>query len=107
MEFAEKWIWLPKNKYPDRQTTNYTAFTDQRDKTYTVSEFKREYLFEKEIASAHLRFSGDTEFWLYCNDELIATGPILMGGDFGDNDTARSNYYATELTIEPTAEICP
>jgi len=101
MEFAEKWIWLPKNKYPDRQTTNYTAFTDQRDKTYTVSEFKREYLFEKEIASAHLRFSGDTEFWLYCNDELIATGPILMGGDFGDNDTARSNYYATELTIEP------
>lgn len=101
MIFGEKWIWLPDDLYPNKQKTHYSAFYDDRDDFYTVAEFKRNYTFEKRIASAKLRFSGDTQFWLYCNGKSIATGPVLVGGDFMNNDVSRSNFYASEITIEP------
>lgn len=93
---TDKWIWLPCSAYPDNQTTRFDAFTSSPDGIYTVAEFSRKYEFSKKITSVKLRFSGDTEYQLFCNDEIIATGPAVVGGDFLGNGKAREWYYATE-----------
>ena len=93
---ADNWIWLPLSVYPDNQTTRFDAFTSSPDGVYTVAEFTRNYEFSKKIKSVKLRFSGDTELQLFCNDELVATGPAVVGGDFLGNGKAREWYYATE-----------
>ncbi len=99
---TETWIWLPQETYPERQTTRICAFEGDAEKSnYSVAEFVRTYCFDKEITSVALRFSGDTTFDLYCNENLVATGPTCVGGDFICNDLPRPNFYATETTITP------
>ncbi len=97
----ERWIWLPKNKYPDCQTTCYTTLVEKPQEGYAVAEFRREYRYDKQIVKAELRFSGDSSFVLYGNGELIATGPASVGGDFFGNGRVRDNFYAyrTELPV--------
>lgn len=98
----ETWIWLPEDRYPQRQTTRICSFDGHWDEGhYTVAEFTRDYSFDKEIASVVLRFSGDTTFDLYCNDRLVSTGPTGVGGDFVNNEKPRANYYATQVTLCP------
>lgn len=98
----ETWIWLPEKEYPHRQTTKYSAFLEWNcSDTYTVAEFERQYQFDKTISRVELRFSADTEFQLFCNDEIIATGPVPSGGDFIGNELPRSNFYATQMTLFP------
>ncbi len=101
MRLPEKWIWLPKDKYPQSQTTIYSGFNDKRNGNYTVAEFQKTYRFDKEIASVELRFSGDTSFQLFCNDTLTATGPASVGGDYAFNDNPRSCFYSTQTVIFP------
>ena len=73
---SEKWIWLPKDIYPQNQTTSFSGLADRTpDQNYTVAEFKRKYTYSRKIIRADLRFSGDTVFQLYCNDSIVATGP--------------------------------
>lgn len=93
---ADKWIWLPVSVYPDNQTTRYDAFSGNGEDTFTVAEFTKTYDFGKKIENVRLRFSADTEFQLFCNDEIIATGPAVVGGDFLGNGKPREWYYATE-----------
>lgn len=97
---CEKWIWLPEDKYPDRQTCCYNDLSENKSGKYTVAEFKKEYKFNKKIIKARLRFSGDTAFQLYVNGAIHATGPASPGGDFLNNEKPRSNYYAFETEIE-------
>ena len=97
----ENWIWLDPIRYPDRQTTILSGFLPKNGGNYTVAEFKRDYTFEKEIASVSLRVSADTEFRLTCNGDRIATGPANVGGDFMANETLRPNYYATVTEYKP------
>ena len=104
MNALEKWIWLPKEQYPDHQTTIYSPYDEHTAGNYTVAEFTKEYQFKKKVRSAKLRFSGDTEFQLYCNGEILATGPIAVGGDFLENDKPRDNFYASEVEIYPDSE---
>lgn len=104
MHELEKWIWLPKAQYPNNQTTIYSPYDKHTEGNYTVAEFQREYKFEKEIASVQLRFSGDTEFQLFCNGEILATGPVSVGGDFLGNDRPRANFYAAEMEIYPASD---
>lgn len=104
MRLPEKWIWLPKDKYPQFQTTVYSGFNDKKNGNYTVAEFKKTYFFDKEIASAKLRFSADTSLQLYCNDKFTATGPASVGGDFAFNDNPRPNYYSTQTVIFPKSK---
>ncbi|MBQ2955057.1 MAG: hypothetical protein IJE08_01205 [Clostridia bacterium] len=85
------------------QTTKYAAENDG-DGNYTVAEFFREYRFECRVTEAKLRFSGDTSFRLYLNREIIATGPISVGGDFLFNEEPRSRHYATEMTVYPDSD---
>lgn len=102
MHHTEQWIWLPKNKYPNNQKTIFNGFNYDVDNSYTVAEFDKKYSFSQKIISAALRFSGDTAFQLYCNQDIIATGPPCVGGDFIGNETARDNFYAFETVIEPS-----
>ncbi|MBE6653767.1 MAG: hypothetical protein E7610_10200 [Ruminococcaceae bacterium] len=99
----ESWIWLPAEAYPRNQTTIYSGFLNHADGNFTVAEFKRTYVFDKKVVHAELRFSGDTLFRLWCNGDLIATGPACVGGDFWANEMVRSNYYAFETVMEPMA----
>lgn len=98
----EKWIWLSEEKYPDRQTTIYSGFESTEDNgNYTVAEFRKKYEFDDEVMQAFLHFSGDTEFQLFLNGEILATGPVSVGGDFLFNDLPRSKHYASEITVYP------
>ena len=102
---CDKWIWLPRHKYPNNQTTIYSILADNGGGNFTVAEFKRSYSFKKEVRSLKLRFSGDTDFRLYINGELLATGPASVGGDFLGNDKQRPNFYATEMEVFPHCQI--
>lgn len=104
MIFHEKWIWLPADKYPNYQTSKYSFFCEDVKETYSVAEFKKEYRFEKVVACVALRFCGDTEFQLFCNDKILATGPITVEGDFIGNESPRNNFYATEMTVHPNTD---
>ena len=101
MEHTEQWIWLPREQYPDNQTTIYSGFLDHNAGNFTVAEFSRKFAFDKTVTRAELRFSGDTLFQLWCNGDLIATGPACVGGDFMANELVRNNYYAFETTLAP------
>ncbi len=101
MTFTERWIWLPKDKYETYQTTAFFCSSDPVKYNYTVAEFKKTYTFDKKIKKALLRFSADTAFHLFCNDSLVATGPVVVGGDFLENDRSRDLWYASFAEIEP------
>ena len=102
-EFEEQWIWLPEKHYPKNQSTKYSYFSNRDNSNYAVTEFKREYSFEKRISSVRLRFSGDTVFRLYCNQEIVATGPACFGGDYGVA-AIPDNFYSFETVIYPDSE---
>lgn len=109
MRKIEKWIWLDGEKYPDAQTTVFHPFAFSAEETalrgnYTVAEFTRTYRFQKRVKGARLRFAGDTEFDLWLNGSLLATGPVCVGGDFLFNYTPRDQFYATEMTVEPGSD---
>ena len=104
-QHSERWIWLPKAQYPDRQETIYVGLdADTPDGNYTVAEFSKIYTFDSRVKSAEIRFSGDTAVHLFLNGKILATGPASVGGDFLDNDTPRDNFYAYEVTITPDTE---
>ncbi len=104
MRPIEKWIWLNREKYPELQLTKISGLNDEKEWPYTVAEFRKEYQFDKKIAQMKIRFSGDTEFRLYCDGEIIATGPISVGGDFLSNDKVRGAHYASSLTLMPDSD---
>ena len=101
MQHTENWIWLPASEYPNNQNTVYSSFFKKNANNYTVAEFAKNYVFPTKIQRADLRFSGDTVFQLFCNNQIVATGPACVGGDFIGNDTPRDNFYAFEATIYP------
>ncbi len=94
----DTWIWLPKNAYPNNQITKFDALSDTSNDTYTVAEFKKTYSFDQPISSVSVRFSADTEVQLFCNGNVIATGPCAVGGDFLGNGVAREWYYDAGIT---------
>lgn len=97
----EKWVWLPEKRYPDSQTTVYSALLEDQKANYVVAEFIRSYAFDQKVMKASLRFSADTAVQLYVNEKIIATGPASVGGDFIGNETVRDNFYASEAEIFP------
>ncbi len=103
MNHSEQWIWLPRRLYPLNQTTTCYVPPDEAAGHYTVAEFLKSFSFGQAVVSARLRFSGDTVFQLFCNGEIVATGPASVGGDFIGNDTPRDNFYAFETEIHPNS----
>ena len=104
---CEKWIWLPETIYPDCQKTNLSGFADKEAGNYTVAEFLKAYTFKKVIRSVSLRFCGDTEYRLWCNDKAVSFGAVCVGGDFLGNDNVRPEFYSmqTELPMQ-TSSLC-
>ena len=101
----EHWIWLPRERYPDRQTTKYSCMIDGGS-NYTVAEFTKKYDFGgREIASVRFRVSGDTAFLLFADGEFLFRGPAGVGGDFLYNDVLRPEFYATKYEL--TEKNCP
>lgn len=106
MNLPEIWIWLDKEIYPDKQNTRLSGLLNDTEYNYAVAEFKKSYTYKKKIKQINLRFSGDTAFEIYLNEEIIATAPVPVGGDFLGNEKPRGQHYASELTVYPdTAEI--
>ena len=97
-----RWIWLPKDKYPEKQFTVYSGLSDKKNGNFTVAEFFRSYDFDKLPSSVTIRFSADTAVVLYVNGKCVATGPASVGGDFLGNGEPRPNYYMSELEYTPT-----
>lgn len=101
MRNKEQWIWLPKDKYKNEQENILSGFEFNKEQNFIVAEFEKKYEFSKKIDKARLRFSGDTVFQLFCNGDIVATGPACVGGDFIGNETVRDNFYAFETEINP------
>lgn len=100
----DKWIWLPVNLYPDVQTTRYDALSGVAPDSYAVVDFKRSYEFDKKVKTVKITVCGDTLFRLFCNGEIVATGPASVGGDFLRNGEKRSRYYAYETEYYPNED---
>lgn len=104
MHFSEKWIWLPRDRYLNRQHGKITAFRGAKPWFYyTVADFKKSYSFEKEVSEISLRVSADTSFVLYLNGEAVCTGPASVGGDALRDVIQKPNYYATAFTLKPNS----
>ncbi len=103
MEPIEKWIWLPKDMYPTKQTTPLGTVRDPE--TYAVAEFCKVFDTKKAIRRVTLRFSADTKVLLYLGGKHIATGPASGGGDFLFEDRVYPQQYATTLSL--TSLDCP
>ena len=58
---TEQWVWLPEDRYPDSQTTIYSALIEKARGNYVVAEFSREYVFTRKVVSARIRFSAYSE----------------------------------------------
>ncbi len=101
MKHTEQWIWLPSNKYGNEVHNVFSALDNDKESEFIVAEFLKEYEFSSKIISASLRFSGDCTFQLFCNNEIVATGPACVGGDFIGNETRRENFYAFEAETFP------
>ncbi len=101
---CEKWIWLPADKYNDRQTCCYSDLESDKSGLFTVAEFKKDYRFDKKVSTARLRFSADTALVLYVNGKVCATGPASPGGDFLGNEGPRSNFYSSETVLNPDTD---
>ncbi|MBQ5389312.1 MAG: hypothetical protein IIU58_00220, partial [Clostridia bacterium] len=102
MEPIEKWIWLPKDKYPTHQTTLLTI--SGAAETYALCHIKKCFNTNKPIRTMDVRFSADTQFVVYLNGAHLATGPSSVGGDFLFNERVYPQQYATELHL--TAKDC-
>lgn len=96
----QPWIWLPAAAYPQYQTTRPSAFAPLPEDGYCVAEFHKSFSFPQAVTCVRLRFSGDTAFQLFCNDQLVGTGPVNVEGDFGSEDCAPI-YYASRATVYP------
>ena len=101
MDHIEQWIWLPRDRYPDDQTTIFSGLERRQDSNFTVAEFQKKLSFDQKVVRADIRFSADSAVQLYCNGRVVATGPVAVGGDFLGNDRPRENYYAFETTLFP------
>ena len=104
MNRKDTWIWLLERDFPANQTTVFSAHGDMTEGHYTVAEFRRDYAFDRRVASIRLRVSADTAYQLYVNGAPASTGPACVGGDFIGNDTPRDNYYAFEQEIRLDAK---
>lgn len=111
----QQWIWLNEKQYPNCQKTRINGFRPD-DGSFAVAQFIRDYHFDSEMERMALWFSGDTEYRLLCNSELIATGPVTIPGDFMCNDQVRPWHYATcieraisgtELHFEARVKLSP
>ena len=81
MDHIEQWIWLPRDRYPDDQTTILTGLARRQDSNFTVAEFQKKLSFDQKVVRADIRFSADSAVQLYCNGRVVATGPAAVGGD--------------------------
>ena len=102
-----QWIWLPEERYPQKQKTPLSRLTGQ-DCNYCVAELERTYQFQnRAVRSVSLEVSGDTAFLLFCGSKQLVRGPAGVGGDFLYNEELRPEYYATELTFTPEEPLAP
>lgn len=104
-KMKERWIWLPKDAYPDRQDTKYSCMANGGDTNYTVAELIREFTFPgRTITRVRLCVSGDTAFLLFADGAFLLRGPACVGGDFLYNDMLRPEYYAFDCEYVPAGQ---
>ncbi len=99
MRELEQWIWLPKELYPQCQTTMSDRCAENYQRNYKVAELKKELNYGKEISRVDLRFSGDTSAALYCGGRFIGRAPASPGGDFLIPQLPQPRHYATKLIL--------
>lgn len=103
MNMTENWVWLPEDKYPNNQFTRYSCFDHIKLRNFTVVNFKKTYSFDKKISRVQIRFCGDTEYHLYCNDKFLSAGPVCQSGEFIENEIPLEVYYSSALEFEPNS----
>lgn len=89
-----KWIWLDKNKYPDRQISKPMRDGDIEDE-FSAVEFQRNYKFDKKIIRATVNASASMKYQLWINKNYIGRGPIDDGGDIDLHESMLTHYFNT------------
>ena len=102
-ETFAKWIWLDTKTYSEFQESPAVIGLeyDTADFKYCVAEFSAEYQYDKEISKVKLRVSGDAQFRLWMNGEIVGIGPASSGGDFLTEE-ALPWHYANHYELEAT-----
>ena len=100
-EPLEQWIWLPEDKYPDRQKTKISeTHHEPAIGPFIAAKCERTYRFEQSVVSLEIRASADTFFRLSVNENHVMTGPASVGGDFLGCERVRPQQYATVVRLE-------
>lgn len=100
-EPLEQWIWLPEDRYPDRQKCKISeTHHEPAIGPFTVARSMRSYRFDQPVASLEIRAGADTFFRLCVNDRHVMTGPASVGGDFLSCERVRPQQYATIVTLD-------
>lgn len=86
-------IWLPREKYPDLQTTYETIFCDQQGCKYTAALFRKEFILSAPVKKMTLKVSASVKYRLSLNGQLLGRGPIMQGGDYGNTDVLDYWFY--------------
>ena len=56
MFLPEKWIWLPREHFPNGQTTKISAFLGGEYRQ-VIAEFKKQYSFSQKVIRTRVRVS--------------------------------------------------
>lgn len=103
------YIWLPKDRYPDRQEIYFGMDAPNEEKNkykYTVAAFRKKYIFEKPLKSLNLNVGADVTFCLWINGKCIGNGPVSAGGDFLASAPLDWTYYNSyELDVDGETEL--
>lgn len=86
-------IWLPREKYPDLQTTYETIFCDQQGCKYTAALFRKEFILSAPVKKMTLKVSASVKYRLSLNGQLLGRGPIMQGGDYGNTNVLDYWFY--------------
>lgn len=92
---SAKTIWVSKEKYPDFQKSFETTGMSSENTYFRVTEFKKNFIVNKETKEAFITIFGDCKYRLSVNSEVIGMGPVCAGGDFSNPHSLPKSYFTT------------
>lgn len=90
------WIWLNTKKHRNLPDPKYTNFCEgHTSKDVYLSQFEKNFVYDKKIARATVEVCADIRFRLWINGKFIGSGPVCSGGDWGNVLPMKYRYFNT------------
>ena len=93
-DFTEKanWIFLPPDKFPDRQKCRKSFFAAEETQNWTAALFRREFTLDK---SGDLKafIAAESCYRAWFDGQYWTDGPAETGGDYACGDLLEWAFY--------------